>query len=228
MACAAPLLLSLVKQSSARGVLLTCHVLVSPSMPGSLEAVTIDLHIPSFSQAPLKVPPRDACPVCKASLKKLSVSDPVFRLSALHLTNKIYAVLGALCVVLSVEQPQAINHRSIPGKVSVMGRPARVTTAFPANQLSGVQVAPKAAWLPKLRQLQWEIPELHSASELALRVLLPPEAAGHSAQGARAVVHLQGPPDETLSGLTLESGPVHGRLMEACSRLHGKAVATLE
>ena len=61
MACAPPLLLSLVRQSSARGVLLTCHVLVSPSMPGSLEAVTLDLHLPSSSQAPLKVPPGGAC-----------------------------------------------------------------------------------------------------------------------------------------------------------------------
>ncbi|CAL5229785.1 g13174 [Coccomyxa viridis] len=143
MACTPPLLLSLVRQSSARGVLLTCHILVSPSMPGSLEAVTIDLHIPSSSQDPLKV-------------------------------------------------------------------------------------APKAAWLPKARQLQWDIPELHSGSELTLRALLPPEAPGHSAEGARAVVHFQGPPDETLSGLTLESGPVHGRLMESSSRLQGKAVATAE
>ncbi len=61
MACTPPLLLSLVRQSSARGVLLTCHILVSPSMPGSLEAVTIDLHIPSSSQDPLKVLPGDAC-----------------------------------------------------------------------------------------------------------------------------------------------------------------------
>ena len=89
-------------------------------------------------------------------------------------------------------------------------------------------MAPKAAWLPKARQLQWDIAELRSGSELALRVLLPPEAPGHSMQGARCVVHLRGPPDETLSGLTLESGPVHGRLMDSCSRLHGKAVATLE
>ena len=60
MACAPPLLLSLVSQSSARGVLLTCHVLVSPTMPGILEAVTLDLHLPSSSQAPLKVPPGGA------------------------------------------------------------------------------------------------------------------------------------------------------------------------
>ena len=60
MACTPPLLLSLIRQSSARGVLLTCHVLVSPSMPGSLADVTIELHIPSSSQDPLKVPPRDA------------------------------------------------------------------------------------------------------------------------------------------------------------------------
>ncbi len=91
-----------------------------------------------------------------------------------------------------------------------------------------MQVAPKAAWLPKARQLQWDIPELHSGSELALRVLLPPETPGQSADGARAVVIFQGPQDETLSGLTLESGPVHGRLMESGSRLQGKAVATLE
>ena len=91
-----------------------------------------------------------------------------------------------------------------------------------------MQVAPKAAWLPKARQLQWDIPELHSGSELTLRALLPPEAPGHSAEGARAVVHFQGPPDETLSGLTLESGPVHGRLMKSSSRLQGKAVATAE
>ncbi len=91
-----------------------------------------------------------------------------------------------------------------------------------------MQVAPKAAWLPKARQLQWDVGELRSGSELALRVLLPPEAPGHSAQGACAVVRLRGPRDETLSGLTLESGPVQGRLMDSCSRIHGKAVATLE
>ena len=55
MACAPPLLVSLTSQSSAKGVLLTCHILVSPSMPGSLEDVSIDLHIPSAPQAPLKV-----------------------------------------------------------------------------------------------------------------------------------------------------------------------------
>ena len=55
MACAPPLLVSLTSQRSTKGVLLTCHILVSPSMPGSLEDVSIDLHIPSAPQAPLKV-----------------------------------------------------------------------------------------------------------------------------------------------------------------------------
>ena len=90
-----------------------------------------------------------------------------------------------------------------------------------------MQVAPRAAWLPRARQLRWDLPELHSGSELVLRVLLPPEAPGRSAEGVRAVVHFRGPPDETLSGLTLESGPAHGRLIESPSRLRGKAVAVL-
>ena len=55
MACTPPLLVSLVRQSSAKGVLLTCHILASPSMPGSLEELSVDLHIPSALQAPLKV-----------------------------------------------------------------------------------------------------------------------------------------------------------------------------
>ena len=60
MACTPPLLLSMSRQSSSRGVLLTCHISVSPSMPGSLDTVTVDLHIPSSSHTPLKVSPRDA------------------------------------------------------------------------------------------------------------------------------------------------------------------------
>jgi len=55
MACTPPLLLSLIKQSSSKGVLLSCHILVSPSMPGSLEAVSVHLQIPAASQTPLKV-----------------------------------------------------------------------------------------------------------------------------------------------------------------------------
>ena len=55
MACTPPVLASLVRQSSSRGVLLTCHILVSPSMPGSLEAVSISMLLPAISEAPLKV-----------------------------------------------------------------------------------------------------------------------------------------------------------------------------
>lgn len=91
-----------------------------------------------------------------------------------------------------------------------------------------MQVSPKAVWLAEHKELQWDIAELHSGSETTLRVLLPPAATGHAAEGAKVIVQFQGPPDETLSGLTLESGPVQGRLMESSSRLHGKVVATLE
>ena len=99
-----------------------------------------------------------------------------------------------------------------------------------AQHVSETQVAPRAAWLSQQRELQWDMSEVHSGAELALRVLFPEQAkAGPpAAQGARAVVRFKGPPDETLSGLTLESGPVQGRLMDSPSRLHGKAVAKLE
>ena len=55
MACTPPVLASLVRQSSSKGVLLTCHILVSPSMPGSLEAVALSMLLPVVSKAPVKV-----------------------------------------------------------------------------------------------------------------------------------------------------------------------------
>ena len=92
MACAPPLLLSLIRQSSAQGVLLTCHILVSPSMPGSLETVTVDLHIPSSPHTPLKVPPGGSppCPACKA----LQLADCQF--SRPKLPKVGHALAGAL------------------------------------------------------------------------------------------------------------------------------------
>ena len=55
MACTPPVLASLVRQSSSKGVLLTCHILVSPSMPGSLEAVAFSMLLPAVSRPPVKV-----------------------------------------------------------------------------------------------------------------------------------------------------------------------------
>lgn len=55
MACTPPVLASLISQSSSKGVLLTCHILVSPSMPGSLEAVALSMLLPAVSKAPVKV-----------------------------------------------------------------------------------------------------------------------------------------------------------------------------
>ena len=55
MACTPPVLASLIRQSSSRGVLLTCHILASPSMPGSLEAVFVSMLLSAVSKAPVKV-----------------------------------------------------------------------------------------------------------------------------------------------------------------------------
>ena len=90
------------------------------------------------------------------------------------------------------------------------------------------QVAPKAAWLPEQRELQWDVTQLHSGAALTLRALLPAEPGGQPGRGAQLTARFRGPPDETLSGLTLESGPVHGRLQDSSSRLHGRATAMLE
>ena len=84
MACTPPLLLSLIRQSSARGWLLTCHLLVSPSMPGSLRAVTVDIHLSTSSQAPLKVLPTDVFSPMIVTVFIFSMLDLIFNGRALE------------------------------------------------------------------------------------------------------------------------------------------------
>ena len=53
-----------------------------------------------------------------------------------------------------------------------------------------VQVAPRAQWLARERELLWDLAELRSGSELRLRVLLPAGTDAQSTQDARVRTRL--------------------------------------
>ncbi len=58
------------------------------------------------------------------------------------------------------------------------------------SRCDAVQVAPRAQWLARERELQWDFAELHSGSKLMLRVLLPAGTDAQSAQDARVRTRL--------------------------------------
>ncbi len=84
-------------------------------------------------------------------------------------------------------------------------------------------------WHGKQRFARWALRDALPGEAIRLWAAFPVQAGSSGAvtRGVAASVTFQGPPDETLSGIALDSGLEGGRLQESSAVFLGKAVLSL-
>lgn len=88
-----------------------------------------------------------------------------------------------------------------------------------------MQAKPRGFWQPKERVLRWAFKKV--APGESVRAVVVFGAGTAAARGSHANLRFMGPPEETLSGIALDSGPDEGVLCDSSALLIGAATVDL-
>ena len=99
--------------------------------------------------------------------------------------------------------------------------------AFECPHPHAFQAAAGAHWHGGQQFARWALEEALPGEVISFWLAFPVHAGVILQRNVVATILFQGPPDETLSGIALDSGVGTGRLQESRAMLAGTALATL-